>query len=196
MTCKSHSCGISKLDTKVFLSMCSFPFMYIAVNVISSPVPKLETRYHRPKIWGIPGGLLPAQSTSSRNNVCGPYRSSASGPDACSDHGREGRTGYLFQTSRRGIELRSIGSRLQLQRESELPTFIPPEGGMIVEPVIVDIIDKARIESYLLRGTNVVEMGRMLKTPQVVVILEPRHMGERGSRWGWVGRKVWRRDTS
>ena len=67
---------------------------------------------------------------------------------------------------------------------------------MVIEPVIVAIIDKARIESYLLWGPNVVEVGRMLKTPQVVVILEPRHMGERGSRWGCVERKVWRRDTS
>jgi len=50
---------------------------------------------------------------------------------------------------------------------------------MIVEPVIVDIIDKARIESYLFWWPYVVEIRRVLKIPQIVVVLEPRHRGER-----------------
>jgi hypothetical protein len=47
---KSYSCSTSELDTKLFLLMCSFPSMYITVNVISSPVPKLETCCYQPEI--------------------------------------------------------------------------------------------------------------------------------------------------
>jgi len=51
---------------------------------------------------------------------------------------------------------------------------------MIVEPVIVGVIDEARIESYLFWGSYVVEIRRVLKNPQIVVVLEPRHT--RGGR--------------
>ena len=47
---KSYSCSTSELRMKSFLSMCSFPFMYITVNVMSSPVPRLETHYYLPEI--------------------------------------------------------------------------------------------------------------------------------------------------
>ena len=50
---------------------------------------------------------------------------------------------------------------------------------MIVESVIVGVIDEARIESYLLWGPHVVETRRMLKNPQIVFVLEPRHRGGR-----------------
>ena len=48
---------------------------------------------------------------------------------------------------------------------------------MIVESVIVGIIDEARIESYLFWGPYVVETRRVLKNPQIVFVLEPRHRG-------------------
>ena len=57
---------------------------------------------------------------------------------------------------------------------------------MIVEPIIVGTIDKARIERYLFWKPYIVEWRRVLETPQIVVVLGPRHRGER---------KVWRRDT-
>lgn len=145
------------------------------MNAISSPVPRLETRYYQPKIWEISSERLPAQSAPSRDNVCVQYRGSAFGSNARRDHGHEGGAGYLVQTSRRDVEFLSIGSRRQQQRETKLPTFIPPKGRRVVESVIVGIIDKARIESYLLWRPNVVERGRVLKTSQVVVVLESRH---------------------
>jgi len=36
---------------------------------------------------------------------------------------------------------------------------------MVIEPVIVGIIDEARIESYLFWWSYVVELRRMLETP-------------------------------
>ena len=36
---------------------------------------------------------------------------------------------------------------------------------MIVEPVIVDIVDEARVESYLFWRPYVIEIGRVLETP-------------------------------
>jgi hypothetical protein len=77
------------------------------------------------------------------------------------------------------MELPSIRSRFQGQWEPQLTTFIPPKGRMVVEPVVVDIIDKARIESYLFRRSYVVKLRGMFETPQIVVILKSRHRGER-----------------
>jgi hypothetical protein len=64
---------------------------------------------------------------------------------------------------------------------------------MVVEPVIVDIIDKARIERYLFRGPYVVKMGWMVKTSQIVVVLRSRHREGMVNIWCCVWRKVWRR---
>ena len=50
---------------------------------------------------------------------------------------------------------------------------------MVVEPVIVGISDKARIESDLFWRSYVIEMRRLLKIPQIVFVLERRHRGER-----------------
>ena len=44
-------------------------------------------------------------------------------------------------------------------------TLVLPEGGMVIEPVIVGIIDKARIKSYLFWGSYVVELRRVFETP-------------------------------
>lgn len=52
---------------------------------------------------------------------------------------------------------------------------------MVVEPVIVVIIDKTRVESYLFWRPYVVEIRRVLKTPQIVVVLEPRHRREQAA---------------
>ena len=40
---KSYSCSTSELDKRLFLLMCSLPSIYITVNLVSSPIPKLET---------------------------------------------------------------------------------------------------------------------------------------------------------
>ena len=67
---------------------------------------------------------------------------------------------------------------------------------MIVEPVIVGVIDEARIESYLFWGSYIVKIGRVLKNPQVVVVLEPRHRGGRTEDGPThLGKKVWRSAT-
>ena len=49
---------------------------------------------------------------------------------------------------------------------------------MIVESVIVDTIDKARIECDLFRGSYVVKLKGMLETPQIIVVLGSWHRGE------------------
>ena len=49
---------------------------------------------------------------------------------------------------------------------------------MIVEPVIVDTIDKARIECNLFRGSYVVKLKGMLETSKIIVVLGSRHRGE------------------
>lgn len=77
------------------------------------------------------------------------------------------------------MELPPVCSQIQLQREAQLSALIPPKGGMVVEPVIVDIIDEARIERYLFRRPYVVKMRGVFKTPQIVLVLRSRHRRER-----------------
>ena len=50
---------------------------------------------------------------------------------------------------------------------------------MIIEPIIVRIIDEARIESDLLGRAYVGELRWALENPQIVVVLLPWHRGER-----------------
>ena len=44
-------------------------------------------------------------------------------------------------------------------------TFVPPKGGMVVEPVIVGVVREARIESYLFWGPYVVESRGVSEIP-------------------------------
>jgi len=60
---------------------------------------------------------------------------------------------------------------------------------MIVESVIVGIIDGARIESHSSRRPYVVEIRRVLKTHQIVLVLEPRNEGERAADGPTPGEK-------
>ena len=48
---------------------------------------------------------------------------------------------------------------------------------MIVEPVIVDIIDKTRIECNLFWRPNVIKLRGVPEAPQIVVVLGPWHRG-------------------
>ena len=86
---------------------------------------------------------------------------------------------YSIQTSRCGIELLLIHGRPQLQWKALFHTFVLPKGGIVVEPVIVGVIGKARIESYLFWGANAVESRKEFEIHHVVVVPEPGHRGER-----------------
>ena len=59
---------------------------------------------------------------------------------------------------------------------------------MVVESVIVDIVDKVRVEGYLFRRFYVVEVRRILKISQAVAVLERRHRG------GWD--RAWRKSVA
>lgn len=67
---------------------------------------------------------------------------------------------------------------------------------MVVESVIVGIIDKARIESDLFWRPDIIEIGRLLKIPQIIVVLGSRHGGGRAADGIASGGEVWREDTS
>ena len=65
---------------------------------------------------------------------------------------------------------------------------------MVVESVTVGIVDKARVESDLFRRSYIMEIRRVLKISQIVVVLEHRHWGE----WvadGTASGEVWRWET-
>ena len=66
---------------------------------------------------------------------------------------------------------------------------------MVIEPVIVAIIDKTRIESYLFWGSYIGKVRWALEVPQVVLVLGPRHRRERVVD-GAPLRKVWRWDVT